>query len=104
MEFMDISSLGVTYRYVIKINQNLKQKMRQFGPGNRSQEKPGKGNPNPHNKGKIKYGQYQDNQFKLQETKDIERQRKILGSGVTSIKSLGITLLTVAQSRCWWLK
>jgi hypothetical protein len=33
-----------------------------------------------------------------------ERQRKILGSGATSIRSLGITLLTVAQSRSWWLK
>jgi hypothetical protein len=33
-----------------------------------------------------------------------ERQRKILGSGVTSIRSLGITLLTVAQNSHWWLK
>jgi hypothetical protein len=31
MEFMDISSLGVAYRYVVKIKKNLKQKMRQFG-------------------------------------------------------------------------
>jgi hypothetical protein len=33
-----------------------------------------------------------------------ERQRKIPGSGVTSIRALGITLLTVAQNSHWWLK
>jgi hypothetical protein len=47
MEFLDISSWGIAYRYVIKIEQNLKQKMRQFGPGNPSQKNPGKGDPNP---------------------------------------------------------
>ena len=30
-----------------------------------------------------------------------ERQRKILGSCVTSIRALGITLLTAAQRSCW---
>jgi hypothetical protein len=69
-----------------------------------SQQKPGKGSPNPQNKGQRKDGQYQDNQSKPQAKKDTERQRKILGSGVTSIRSLGITLLTVAQSSRWWLK
>jgi hypothetical protein len=33
-----------------------------------------------------------------------ERQRKIAGSGVTSIRALGITLLTATQKRCWWPK
>jgi hypothetical protein len=47
MEFMDISSLGVTYRYVVKIKQKLKQKTQQFGSGNPSQKNPGKGCPNP---------------------------------------------------------
>jgi hypothetical protein len=37
MEFLDISSLGVTYRYAIKIEQKLKQKTWKFGPGNPSQ-------------------------------------------------------------------
>jgi hypothetical protein len=39
--------------------------MRQFGPGNPSQQKPGKGSPNPLNK-----GYYQDNQYKTQAKKD----------------------------------
>ena len=47
MEFLDISSLGEAYRYVVKIEKKLKQKTRQFGPGNPSQQKPGKGGPNP---------------------------------------------------------
>jgi hypothetical protein len=34
----------------------------------------------------------------------LERQRKILGSGATSIRALGITLLTASQRSHWWLK
>jgi hypothetical protein len=37
MEFLDISSLGASYRYLVKIEQKLKQKMRKFGPGNPAQ-------------------------------------------------------------------
>jgi hypothetical protein len=33
-----------------------------------------------------------------------KRQRKISGSGVTSIRALGITLLTSAQRSRWWSK
>jgi hypothetical protein len=51
MEFLDISPLGMTYQYVIKIEQKLKQMTRQFGSGNPSQQKQGKGSPNLHNKG-----------------------------------------------------
>jgi hypothetical protein len=51
MEFMDISSLGATYRYAIKIEQKLKQKTWKFGPRNPSQKNLGKGSPNPQNKG-----------------------------------------------------
>jgi hypothetical protein len=47
MQFFYISSLGAAYRYVVKMEQKLKQKMRQFGPGNPSQQKPRKGIPNP---------------------------------------------------------
>ena len=62
MEFLDIPSLGTTYRYVVKIEQKLKQKMWKFGLGNPSQQKPGKGGPNPLKKGQSKYEQPQDNQ------------------------------------------
>jgi hypothetical protein len=33
-----------------------------------------------------------------------KRQRKIPGSGATSIRAFGITLLIVAQSSHWWMK
>jgi hypothetical protein len=51
MEFMDIASLGTSYRYTIKIKHKFKQKRREFGYANPSQLKQGKGSPNPHNKG-----------------------------------------------------
>jgi hypothetical protein len=47
MEFLDMSSLATTYQYAVKIEQKLKQKTRKFGPGNPSQQKKGKGDPNP---------------------------------------------------------
>jgi hypothetical protein len=47
MEFLDSSSLVVAYRYVIKIEQKIKQKTSQFGLGNPSYQKQVKGIPNP---------------------------------------------------------
>jgi hypothetical protein len=79
MEFLDISSLGTTYRYAVKIEQKLKQKTRQFGPLNPSQQKPGSSGPNPQKKGQSKYGQYQDNQSKPQAKKDTEKTKKDIG-------------------------
>jgi hypothetical protein len=56
MEFLDITSLGMAYRYVVKIEHKFKQKRREFGSANSSQSKKGKGGPNPHNKGQSKDG------------------------------------------------
>jgi hypothetical protein len=79
MEFLDISSLGAAYRYVVKIKQKLKKKTWIFGPGNPSKQKPGKGGPNPQKKGQRKYGQYQENQSKPQERKDTIKTKKDTG-------------------------
>jgi hypothetical protein len=79
MEFLNISSLGTAYQYAVKIQQKLKQKTRQFGSGNASQKNPGKGGPNPQNKGQRKYGQYQDIQSKLQAKKDTGKTKKDTG-------------------------
>jgi hypothetical protein len=76
MEFLDISSLGAAYQYVVKIEQKLKQKTRQFGPRNPSQQKTRKGGPNPQNKGQSKDGQYHYNQSKLQAKKDTRKTKK----------------------------
>jgi hypothetical protein len=51
MDFLDITSLGATYIYAIKIEQKFKQKNREFGSANPSKLKQGKGNPNPQSKG-----------------------------------------------------
>jgi hypothetical protein len=87
MKFLDISSLGTTYRYAVKIEQKIKQKTRQFGPENPSQQNPGKGSPNPPNKGQRKDGQYQDNQSKLQVKKDTEKTKKDTGKWCDFYKS-----------------
>jgi hypothetical protein len=68
--------LGAAYRYVVKIKKKLKQKTRQFGPGNPSQQNLGKDSPSQQNKGHRKYGQYQDNQSKPQANKDIGKTNK----------------------------
>jgi hypothetical protein len=51
MDFMDITSLRTTYRYVVKIKKRFKKKRLEFGYENSSQLKQGKVGPNPHSKG-----------------------------------------------------
>jgi hypothetical protein len=49
MYFLDISSLGATYRYVVKIEQKFKhQNKREFGPRNPQQQKYDKYGPKRH--------------------------------------------------------
>jgi hypothetical protein len=66
----------MAYRYVVKIEQKLKQKTQHFGPENPSQQNLGKGSPNPQNKGQRKYGQYQDNKSKMLAKKDTGKTKK----------------------------
>jgi hypothetical protein len=79
MEFLDISSLVVAYRYAYKIMQKLKKKTQKFGSTNPSHQKMGKGGPNPQNKGKRKDGQPQDNQSKRKTKKDNGKTKKDTG-------------------------
>jgi hypothetical protein len=47
MDFLNISSLGSSYRYVVKIEQNFKHRIkREFGSANPQQPKYDKDNPN----------------------------------------------------------
>jgi len=51
MDFLDISSLGIGYRYAVKIEKKIKQRnKREFGFENIPQQKHGKGSPNSQNK------------------------------------------------------
>jgi hypothetical protein len=76
MEFFDISSLDVAYRYVVKIEQRLKKKTQQFGSGNPSKQKHGKGSPKPQNKRQSKDVQSQENQSEPQTKKDNGKMKK----------------------------
>jgi hypothetical protein len=56
MDFLDILSLGIAYRYVVKIELKFnKQKKQEFGFVNLQQSKYGKGGSNSHGKGWRKY-------------------------------------------------
>jgi hypothetical protein len=79
MEFLDIPSLGTTYRYVVKIEKKFKQKQQEFGSANPSQLKQGKGNPNPHSRGPSRDGRPQDNPSKPQHKKGNEKTKKDTG-------------------------
>jgi hypothetical protein len=70
-----------------------------FGPGNPSQKNPGKGGPNPQNKGQRKYDRLRTTSPGHKQRRTPERQRKIPGSGVTSIRAPGITLLIVHSKK-----
>jgi hypothetical protein len=74
MEFQDISSLGVAYRYAVKIQHKLnKQNKWEFRSTNPQKPKYGIGIPNSQN------NQPQDNQSKPQEKKRNEKMKKETG-------------------------
>ena len=74
MDFLDISSLGSTYRYAVKIEEKFRQKnKRESGPANPLQ-KQGKGNPSPQNTVKEN-----DNQSPPQEKKGDRKTKKDTG-------------------------
>eukprot|EP00253_Pinus_taeda_P020621 PITA_20621 len=76
IEFLNISSLGTTYRYVVKVEQKFKQKKREFGSVNLKQ---GKGAPKPHNKGQSQRGAAQHNPPKLQAKNNAAKPKKYMG-------------------------
>ena len=74
MEFIDISSLGSTYRYAVKIEEKFQQKnKRESGPTHPPQ-KQGKGNVGPQN-----IGQGKDNQSPPQAKKGNGNKKKDTG-------------------------
>jgi hypothetical protein len=80
MEFLDISSLGVAYRYAVKIEQKFKhQNKREFGSANPQQPKYDKDNPNK---------QSSENQSKPQENKGHRKTKKDTGKWCDFHKSL----------------
>jgi hypothetical protein len=96
MDFLDISSLGAAYRYAVKIEQKFKhQKKREFGYANPQQpkyEKMALTNSLPKTSPRHRKRRFTG------------RQRRTLENGVISTKSLGTTLMNIAQNSHWWLR
>jgi hypothetical protein len=94
MDFLEISSFGVAYRYVIKIEQKFKhQNKREFGSANSQQPKYDKDNPNK---------QSPENQWKPHENKGHGNTKKAPENGVISTKSPSTTPMNVTQKSLWW--
>jgi hypothetical protein len=98
MEFLDILSLGTAYRYAIKIEQKLKQKTQQFGHGTPHRKSKERVAPTHRTMDRAKMDSLVKTNPSRKQRRTSERQRKISGSGATSIRAPGITLLIVAQS------
>jgi hypothetical protein len=95
MDFLDISSLGTTYQYSIKIEQKFKQQNK-WDSSNPQQPKYGtRGLTHKTTKLKKTSPSYRKRRV-------TRRQRRKLGSGVTSKKSLGTTPMNVAKNHHWW--
>jgi hypothetical protein len=76
MEFLDISSLGTTYRYAANIEQKFKQKKQDFGSANQKQVK---GAPKPQRKGQSQGMATQDNLLNPKENKNTAKPKKDTG-------------------------
>jgi hypothetical protein len=71
MNFLNISSLGVSYRYVVKIEQKFRHQNKwKFGSANMQQQKHGKDNPNQ---------QPLDNHSKTQDKKGKGKKKNDIG-------------------------
>jgi hypothetical protein len=60
--------------------------------------------PTCRTKDRAKMGNLRKTSPNRKQRRTMGRQRKILGSGVTSIRAPGISLLIVSQSSLWWLR
>jgi hypothetical protein len=94
MDFLDISSLGAAYQYVVKIEQNFKHhNKREFESANPQQPKYDKDNLNK---------QSPENQSKTQEKKGHEKTKKDNEKWCDFHKAPGTTPLNVTQNNHWW--
>jgi hypothetical protein len=94
MDFLDISSLGVAYRYVFKIEQNFRHQNKwEFRSANLQQPNYEKDDPNK---------QLHENQSKPLEKKGHGKTKRDTENGVISTKSPCTKPMNVAQNNHWW--
>jgi hypothetical protein len=95
MDFLDISSLGVAYRYVVKIEKKFKNQNKwEFRSANLQQPKYDKDIPQTVSKTSPSH----------RKRRVTGRQRRTPENGVISTKSLGTTPMNVSQNSHWWLR
>jgi hypothetical protein len=90
-----IDMLSKSSRILNKINDSLDL----VTPHNRSRERVA---PTHKTKGKEKMESLRMTILSRKQRRTMETQRKTLGSGTTSIRAPGITLLIATQSSHWW--
>jgi len=104
MEFLDISSMGVTYQYVVKIEQKFKKQNKWgFGSANPKQPKYGKGGPKSQGKGHSKDGHPRITSPSHKQIR-VMGNRRTLESGAISTKFIGTTLMKVTPNDHCWLR
>jgi hypothetical protein len=94
MDFLDIASLGVAYRYVVKIELKFKQKRGEFGSAKSSQPKQGKGGPTHKTRDRAKMSTLRTTSPSRNPRRVMRSQRRTWENGVNTIKSLGTTPVT----------
>jgi hypothetical protein len=103
MEFLNISSLGTTYQYAIKIEHKFNRISEIFDlriPHSRSREKE---TPTHITKDGSRMAYYRKTSLRQKKRKVMGRQRKKFQSGLNSIKYLDITPMNVTQRIHWFL-
>jgi hypothetical protein len=87
-----------------KSSRSLNKRHGQFGPGNPSQQKQGKGGPNPIEQRTEKIWITSGNQSKPQAKKDTGKTKKDIGKWCDFHKSPWHNIVDFAQRSRWWLR
>ena len=87
-----------------KSSRSSNKRRGNLGLGTRHNKSQERAAPTHRTKDRAKMDSIKTTSTSRKQRRTPERQRKIPGSGATSIRALGITLLTAAQSSRWWLK
>ena len=104
MEFLDISSLGAAYQYAAKLSRSSNKRHCNLGMGTPHKKSQERVATTHRTKDRAKMDSIRTTSPRRKKIRTPERQRKIPGSGATSIRVLGITLMTVTQRNHWWSK